>query len=286
MSSKKRRIKKKKHYRILFIALLIVIAIFYFYKESGKEELQPEILRQVQPKEKHEILPIQPREKHGMLPKVAIVIDDLGHNKKSALRLFNINASLTLSILPHKPFTVWIANEGHRRGHDIIGHIPMEAKEPLSLGKGGLYAWMTDDEIRETLEEGLNSIPHIKGVSNHMGSAFTEDERTMDVVISVLKEEGLFFLDSFTTPRSVGARLAREQGIKTLKRDIFLDNKNNPAYIEAQWKKLVKVAEKKGYAVAIAHQKKNTIEFLEKILSKNEVIVVPLSKLTASHKDM
>jgi len=268
---KRRKIKNKKHRHLLLILFLILIVIFFLYKEFSKEALPPEVSKEAQPEETQE-----------PLPEVAIVIDDLGASKKAAVRVLDINASLTLSIIPLETYTRWIAEEGYRRGYDIIGHIPMEAKEPHRLGEGGLYTWMTDNEIRQTLEEDLSSIPHIKGASNHMGSAFTEDERAMDILISVLKEHDLFFLDSLTTPNSVSAKLSEEHGVRMLKRDLFLDYKDNPDDIEAQWKKLVKIAKKKGYAITLAHPRENTIEFLKKILPNNEVTVVPLSELIDS----
>lgn len=266
-----RRIKTKKHYHIIAILLLIAAASFFLYKEFGKEDLQPETLEEVQPEITYEIF-----------PEIAVVIYGLGTSKKAAASIFEINAPLTLSIIPYTRYSEWIAEEGYRMGHDIIGHIPMEAKEPHSLGKGGLYTWMTDDEIRETLEEGFDSLPHIKGISNYMGSAFTENERAMNVLISVLKEHGFFFLDSLTTPRSAGIKLAGEQGVKALKRDVFLDYKDNPEDIEAQWKKLVNIAQKKGFAITFAHPRKNTIEFLKKTLPSDEVMIVPLSELISS----
>jgi polysaccharide deacetylase 2 family uncharacterized protein YibQ len=268
---KRRKIKGRKNRHILLILLLVVIGTFFIYREFSKEDIQPRVPKRVQPEERQKVL-----------PKIAIIIDDLGSSKNAAISVFNINVSLTLSILPHEIYTVWIADEGHRRGYDVIGHIPMEAKEPHALGKGGLYTWMTDSEIRETLEGDLASIPYIKGISNHMGSAFTEDERVMHILLSVLKERGLFFLDSLTTPNSVGIKFARKQGIKALTRDIFLDNEDNPEYIEKQWERATKIAKKKGYAIILAHPRKNTVEFLKKALSKGEITAVPLSELFAS----
>jgi polysaccharide deacetylase 2 family uncharacterized protein YibQ len=260
----KRRIKRKKHYHVLLILFSIVAAVFFLFKEFRKEDLPPGVTWQV------------PQKK---LPKVAVVIDDLGPNKKAAENIFHINVPLTLSVIPHERYTEWIAEQGHSLGYDVIAHVPMEAQKPHRLGKGGLYTWMTEGEIRETLEADFDSVPYIKGISNHMGSAFTEDERTMDILISVLKEHRFFFLDSLTTPKSAGARLARQQGVKALKRDIFLDNQDNPDYIEAQWERLINIARKRGYAIALAHPRKNTLKFLEKTLPSRRVTAVLLSEL-------
>ena len=141
---------------------------------------------------------------------------------------------------------------------------------------------MTDSEIREAFQEDINSIPHVKGVSNHMGSAFTEDERAMSISVAVLKEHKFFFLDSLTSPISAGFKLAEKQGIKALKRDVFLDDKDTADYIKEQWEKAVKIAQKQGYAIILAHPRENTIRFLKETLPKNEVKIVPLSELTTS----
>jgi len=60
----------------------------------------------------------------------------------------------------------------------------MEAEKSYKLGEGGLYTWMTDKELTETLNKDILSVPHALGVSNHMGSAFTQDERSMQILIS------------------------------------------------------------------------------------------------------
>lgn len=217
---------------------------------------------------------------HKALPKVAIVIDDLGPNKQMAGEILKLKGALTLSILPQQDYSVWIAEEGHRLGRDIMIHIPMEAAKPLRLGKGGLYTWMTDQEISQTMEEDIRSVPHIKGANNHMGSLFTRDERVMNAVITELKARGLFFLDSLTTPETVGFKLAKAQGIKTMRRDVFLDDSDDPGDIEVQWNRLIKEAKQRGHAVALGHPRKNTIEFLQKVLNSNkEVTIVPLSEL-------
>jgi len=257
---------RKRH--IFLILLLIVTATFFLYKEFGKEDIQREISEL-----------FKPAKKPDSLAKVAIVIDDLGSSRKIAQEVLNIKAPLTLSIIPHEIYTEWIAEEGHKLGHNIIGHIPMEAKEPYKLGKGGLFTWMTDREIIDTLKEGIDSIPYIRGVSNHMGSAFTEDERAMNVLLSSLKKHRLFFLDSLTTPQSIAIKIAKAEGIKILQRDIFLDRKDTPEHMKSQWEKLLRVAKERGYAIAQVHPQENTIEFLKNVVSNNEVKLVPVSEL-------
>ena len=191
-----------------------------------------------------------------------------------------LDAPLTLSILPHETYSKWIANEGNRLGHQILAHIPMEAVTPQKMGKGALRRSMSSKEIARTLAKDIRSIPHISGASNHMGSAFTKDRRAMLAVIMELKKDHLFFLDSFTTHKSIAYKLAKEKGLTALRRDVFLDNKDNLHEIEIQWKRLIKIAREKGHAIALAHPRKNTLKFLQNALANNrEVTVVPISEL-------
>ncbi len=275
------KLKKKKRH-ITFILLFIIAAVFFYVEEFEKEKRPGGILDIFKSGKKPAVsAPETPRTPlHSALPKIAIIIDDLGPNKQMAREVLKLKSPLTLSILPQQDYSAWIAEEGHRLGLDIMIHIPMEAAKPLRLGKGGLYTWMTDREISQTIEEDIRSVPHTKGANNHMGSLFTRDERVMNAVISELKERKLFFLDSLTTPESVGFKIAKAQGLKTVCRDVFLDDSDDPGEIEVQWNRLIKEAKQRGHAVALGHPKKHTIEFLQKALRNNkEVTFVPVSEL-------
>lgn len=280
MSPKAKPKKRRRH--VALILLLITAAVLFYVEEFGREKLPGGILDLFRYGKKPDVTaPEKPRKPlHKALPKVAIVIDDLGPNRQMAREVLKLKGPLTLSILPQQSYSAWIAEEGNRLGRDIMIHIPMEAERPLRLGKGGLYTWMTGREISKTIEEDIRSVPYIKGANNHMGSAFTQDERVMNTVISELKKRGLFFLDSMTTLESVGLRLAKAHGLKASRRDIFLDNSNDPEDIEVQWNRLIKEAKRRGHAIALGHPRKNTIEFLQKALLNNkEVAFVPVSQL-------
>lgn len=233
--------------------LLIAAGIFLFIGESGKEDIPENYFDIFKSKKKPEILPPK------TLPRVAVVMDDLGTSRELAEKVLVLNGPLTLSILPRQRYSTWTAKEGTRLGLDIIIHLPMEATRPLKLGEGGLYTWMDDKAIVQIVKEDIRSVPNIIGASNHMGSAFTKDKRAMLVVISELKKRRLFFLDSLTTPETVGFKLAKAQGLNTVRRDIFLDNTDNLKEIEIQWNKLIKIANRRGHAIALAHPKKKYV---------------------------
>jgi polysaccharide deacetylase 2 family uncharacterized protein YibQ len=116
----------------------------------------------------------------------------------------------------------------------------------------------------------LASFVGFDGVNNHMGSKFTADADGMNLVINDLKERNLFFLDSRTSAKTVGEKLAREQGLPTLSRDVFLDDVIDEMAILRQLEQTERTARHKGYAVAIGHPHAVTMEVLAQWMPEAE----------------
>ncbi|MCX7990923.1 MAG: divergent polysaccharide deacetylase family protein [Proteobacteria bacterium] len=225
---------------------------------------------------------IIPKEKSPSLPKLAIVIDDIGNSKESGEELFSIKG-LTYSILPNLPYSMYFLELGKKEGKDLMLHIPMEPKDMDKYGKDDnlLRVSMSSDEIVNRTQNFINSLPDIKGVNNHMGSKFTESEEKMRVFLAEIKKKKLFYLDSRTSPDSKGYEIAKEIGVKSFKRDIFLDHEIDEIKIAEQIDKAVEMAIKNGFAIAIGHPHKETIKVLKEKLPKisKTVEITPLSKL-------
>jgi polysaccharide deacetylase 2 family uncharacterized protein YibQ len=156
-----------------------------------------------------------PKKKVG--PRVAIIIDDMGASKRRARELMNFDAPITLSFLPSSRNSRKLAQEALKKGKEVILHMPMEPYgfPEINPGKGGLLMSMTEEDLHRQIRENLDKIPHIRGINNHMGSRFMEDERRVNILMRELKARKLFFLDSRTTPKTAGYRTARKLGIKT-----------------------------------------------------------------------
>ncbi len=196
--------------------------------------------------------------------KVAIVIDDMGRDISKLRELQELEAAINIAILPHLKDSKAIAEQTHERGWNVILHLPMEPQnlEKHNPGEGALLMSMTGEEVRSAILGGLDSVPHAIGINNHMGSRFTEDEALMKVVIGTVKERGVFFLDSKTTSKSVGEKLARKMGVKTASRSVFLDNVQDKEYIRGQIEELISLAKKNGTAIGIGHPHSETISVL------------------------
>ena len=220
-------------------------------------------------------------EKH--LPLVAIIIDDLGYDRKIAKKLSELNAVLTFSILPHSPFQKSIARLAKDKGFDIMLHLPMEPVEypQVNPGPGTLLVKMTPDELIRQLEEDLKAVPFAKGVNNHMGSKMTSESNQLYQIFSILKKRNLFFIDSRTTAASLCKPSARLFQIPFAQRDVFLDHLQEDQFVRQQLKQLVLTAQRNGFAVGIGHPHLLTYQILHEMLPEIQKLVqlVPASRL-------
>lgn len=198
--------------------------------------------------------------------RIAIVIDDWGYNLNNLAIMEEIKTPLTCAILPNLINSKAVARRLNKLGFEIILHLPMEPKEKINLEKNTITLSMDEKQIRSILNADLNSVIFAKGINNHMGSRITEDSRISSVIMSEAEKRKLYFLDSFVTAKSVCRQIAGKINIKFAKRDIFLDNQNDPAYIKAQLKKVKNMAAERGSAIAIGHDRKNTLMVLKEML--------------------
>ncbi len=194
------------------------------------------------------------------LPKVAIIIDDMGHHKKIGEQLLELDLNLTFSFLPSAPHTTTLKKTALLKNRSILVHLPMEAQDPKwDPGPDALYLSVPLAEIGPIVKKNLDTIQEASGVNNHMGSRFTENRNAVHEVLKVIKERKLFFIDSYTTVNSIAMDEAREMGIKTGRRDVFLDNIHNEKDICRQLEELIARAEEQGQAIGIGHPNKETL---------------------------
>jgi polysaccharide deacetylase 2 family uncharacterized protein YibQ len=225
-----------------------------------------------------------PKAKAGLPPKMAIVIDDLGGEDSVSHELLQKNLPVTFSILPFSPKGRALALEAHRKGREIILHLPMEPHgyPKIKPGKGALLDEMNEEELFRQLSKDIEAVPYIQGVNNHMGSQLMEDPEKIRVILSEVKRRNLFFLDSRTTPQTVGLETARSLGLMAAERDIFLDHPADGKDVKQQLEQLIQIALSTGKAIGIGHPHPSTIQSLEEMIPRIKergIQIVPLSEI-------
>jgi hypothetical protein len=205
----------------------------------------------------------------GYKPCIGIIIDDIGYRYHDDQAAIGLPGPLAYAVMPLSPHGGEMARLASELGKIVMLHLPMQASDSYEnqfLGPGALTLNMTKRQILQTLNADLRSLPDISGVNNHMGSLLTQYPVRMEWVMKDLKAHKKFYVDSMTSHRSVAGTVAQELHVPTMRRDVFLDDKQNVNYIRGQFKKLIAIARRKGTALAIGHPRPDTIKVLSRQL--------------------
>lgn len=216
-------------------------------------------------------------------PAISIIIDDIGYRIHEDLRAIAIPGPLAYAIMPLSPYARKMSRLAGKNGKLVLLHLPMESviqEKNRFLGPGALMLDMSRNQFIRTLNIDLNSLPQAVGVNNHMGSLLTSSHGRMEWLMKALRKDEKFYIDSMTSRLSVAGDIARENNVPYLKRDVFLDNKQDQDYIMSQLLELIRVAKTKGLAVAIGHPHPMTIAVLTRELQNLDKYGVRLVSLT------
>ncbi len=218
-------------------------------------------------------------------PMIAVVIDDMGVDRRRSSKIMELDGPLTLSFLTYAQDMESQTLRARLAGHELMLHMPMQPQSAaLDPGPNVLRSDLGEEELRARINWGLDRLEGMVGVNNHMGSRFTTDLDSMRVVMDVLKERGLFFLDSRTVGGTKGPEAALTAGVPFLERNVFLDNINDTAAVNTRLAELEKVALTHGFAIGIGHPRDATAEALMYWLAdlrRRGFVLVPLSTIIA-----
>lgn len=221
-------------------------------------------------------------------PILAIVIDDFGGADCHGVEeLLSLDRPITAAVMPNLINSANHSELANKNGHEVILHQPMEPVKGKAswLGPGAIISNMSQEEIKDTFTKNLQTVPHAIGFNNHTGSKITSQKDKLIPILEVAKEKNLFVLDSRTSMRSQIIPLAKDMGIVSAKRDIFLDDVKSDRHINKQIRKACKVAKKQGYAIAIGHVGQGghvtarSIKAAIPMIEKEGIKLVPLSEV-------
>ena len=196
----------------------------------------------------------------GTTPKLAIIFDD-GSFPWQPRMMKEIPYKVTPAFFPPTsghPETVRLSHEFEF----AMIHLPMESKNYAHPEPDTLTTVDSQEVIANRIARIKKWFPHIKYYNNHTGGSFTAHYAAMDKLIGVMQDESLIFVDSRTVGNSKAPEIFKKYNIQLLSRDVFLDNSLNKSEIREQLRKAVVVAKKHGYAIAIGHPHKSTLEVL------------------------
>jgi polysaccharide deacetylase 2 family uncharacterized protein YibQ len=260
----------------LFAAAILLFFIFSKSKEHKNENavspvkpasvsVPAETEQPVHPIPAEEpVTPLPMKSSAGSSGKIAFIIDDWGQSTANCKYLKEIPEPMAVSILPSLRHTKDVADCAKLYHKLTMLHLPLEALHNYDFYPPDyvIKTTMKPSLVSKIVDEDMSQLPSIEGVNNHMGSKATEDKNLMRIIFKKVKKKGLFFVDSMTAPHTVCAGLAGDMGMAIGKRDVFLDNINTREAIIKQIMILAQKAHRRGYAVAIGHDRHLTMQVL------------------------
>jgi polysaccharide deacetylase 2 family uncharacterized protein YibQ len=202
-------------------------------------------------------------------PKLAIILDDLGSDRGAADAVFAMPYPLTISVLPNHEHSSEIAHEAHRRGYQVMLHLPMQSIANETPESKELRPGMQATEVSGLVEQFLQNVSDVAGVNNHQGSQATSDPELMDELMPVLRDRHLFYVDSRTTAATVAFDTAQSFGVRSAFRNVpFLDDVTEVAAVRKQLEMALRGAREKGEAIAIGHPHAATLQALREFLPR------------------
>ena len=260
---------------IYILTSIIVILLIIMKKmddEKKEQDLENRMVEVESRKEEEDvsdtILPEKPTP--IMRGVIGIVIDEFGYrNDEISDGFLELDARLTYAIIPGHRYSTSFGEKAVESGHEVIVHMPMEnTGKTYGEEEFVLMTAMDNETIQRRLNSAIEEIPTAIGMNNHQGSKASADQNIMSNVAKVMKERGLFFLDSRTTIETIGETTMEVFGVPTARRNIFLDNEDDEEKIEKQLMKLVKRSEEVGSAIGIGHVKPKTLNVLSDQIPK------------------
>ena len=218
------------------------------------------------------------------IPPVIVIVDDFGYAGGSLLQGFaDLPPEVVFAILPDLPYTARSAQIAAETGHDVIIHVPMEAKlAKTSPGERYLKPGQDEQTVKDMLDAFITQIPNAIAANNHMGSTATSNRELMTTVLHHLNDRGLYFIDSVTTGKTVGYHLAHTLGYKSIRRNIFLDVPDNTdATLAQRVSDLGKYKGRKEPVIIITHcHNHSKLNALKKFLKQIDEMGVQLTSLS------
>ena len=211
--------------------------------------------------------------------KLAILIDDSGSSLALAREFRDLKIPLSFAVLPYLAKSREVNKLLSESGYKVLLHLPMEGSDKAvnENTKNLLKTSLTREEINDIFNKALENVGPVSRFNNHMGSVFTSSQEGMEIVLEFAKNRGLFYIDSKTTPKSKGYRIAKNMEIPSAECMYFLDNSKAVVDIEKELNRAVEISKKKGRAIVIGHFHKNMVEALKnsrEMLAKSNVKLV------------
>lgn len=221
----------------------------------------------------------------GKRPKIAVVLYGLGSSAaatKTAIQA--LPGAVSLAFSPYaNGLHSWIA-DARAAGHEALLMVPMEPDNfpQNDPGPQALLTSLTNTQNTHRLEWILGRAVGYVGITDFMGSRFTNSTPHMRAFFRNLKLRGLMYLESNVLSRAVAGEIASASRVPFVPNGLYIDRRASRTAIDAQLVEAERLATKLGEIVVMGFVYPVTLERVAnwaKTLNKRGLVLAPVSAL-------
>lgn len=218
------------------------------------------------------------------LPAVVIIMKGLGLSASTTEAALQLPTEVTFGFSPYAPSLVRWSKIAHQQGREFLLQVPMETYDTRTNNPGP-YALMSaspkEDNITR-LKMLLSLTNNYEGIYSDQNEKFSHNIASIRPILKELKKMGVYYVYGNGYSNHTMIQTADDIDYPMLISDMVIDSDISVEGINDGIKKMVNLAKRKGYVVAMAHPYPMTIRILEQWLpdaSEQGVRVMPVSAL-------
>ena len=229
----------------------------------------------------------RPFDQFNKLPRISVVLYGLGTSgaaTRSAIQ--GLPGAITLAFSPYaNRLGNWIA-DARAAGHEILLMVPLEPRNypDYDPGPRALLTSLTGPENTKRLEWILGRGVGYVGITDFMGSRFTNSTQHMRVLFRNLKKRGLMFLESRVSARAISGAIAAASKVPYASSALYIDSQASRPAIDGQLAEAERLAKKLGAVVVMGFLYPVTLERIAKWAATIEMRGFALAPVSAIAK--
>lgn len=213
--------------------------------------------------------------------KIAIIVTNLGLNKKPTEMALGLPKQCALGFLPYTKTLKPLLHQAQSEGHEIYLYLPMQTSRSYeNPGKYALLGNLPTEENIMRLNVILNSHARYDGVYSSFKEVFTSNPKVSEFLFNHLEGKNLIFLMGKSFGANIPAHLQDRE--KLLYSSIILDKQPDQEEIKENLEKLVKMALENGSALGYSQGYSLSIDMINEwipSLRERGIKLVPASEL-------
>ena len=213
--------------------------------------------------------------------KIAIIVTNLGLNKKPTEMALKLPKQCALGFLPYTKTLKPLLHQAQSEGHEIYLYVPMQTSRSYeNPGKYALLGNLPAEENMMRLNVILNSHARYDGVYSSFKEVFTSNPQVSEFLFDNLEDKNLIFLMGKSFGNKIPPHLQARENL--LYSSIVIDKDPDQEEIKANLEKLIKIAKENGSALGYSQGYSLSIDMINEwipTLRARGVKLVPASEL-------